>query len=99
MRISDWSSDVCSSDLIGEELLARPGLCGRASVTDDAHVSVRELGLGLGPAEAQTSDCCRAVFEEESTRLEESHCVGCSDCLGLPLHELGRALCRQRVRQ
>src|SRR3546814_11784170 len=39
MRISDWSSDVCSSDLLGRELLEanRRGQARRAAA-DDHHV-------------------------------------------------------------
>src|SRR3546814_7007817 len=35
MRISDWSSDVCSSDLILESILSRLGNLERALLLDD----------------------------------------------------------------
>src|SRR3546814_5360087 len=48
MRISDWSSDVCSSDLVGDglELAARaPALSSRIRFRDDAQADP----LGAGP--------------------------------------------------
>src|SRR3546814_20684461 len=44
MRISDWSSDVCSSDLLLEELLAEVGVAGHLAQGADlapgrAHVA------------------------------------------------------------
>src|SRR3546814_11397733 len=43
MRISDWSSDVCSSDLLGHERLAGEGGVEIASVT-----MVDESGVDVG---------------------------------------------------
>src|SRR3546814_2328224 len=64
MRISDWSSDVCSSDLVGESQLARLGPDGlivntsRGSIIDQAAL-VRVLRDGrLGYAALD-------VFEQE----------------------------------
>src|SRR3546814_12361378 len=64
MRISDWSSDVCSSDLVGEAQLARLGPDGlivntsRGSIIDQAAL-VRVLRDGrLGYAALD-------VFEQE----------------------------------
>src|SRR3546814_13357912 len=52
MRISDWSSDVCSSDLLGQERLDRPDL-GQGALKVLLHVvgerpqrgDVEDLGL------------------------------------------------------
>src|SRR3546814_12228750 len=40
MRISDWSSDVCSSDLAGIELVARDVV----TAVDREHVDPRRIG-------------------------------------------------------
>src|SRR3546814_3449982 len=54
MRISDWSSDVCSSDLEGVELLAPEALLEelqepRALVVGDRGQRVAGLDLDVGP--------------------------------------------------
>src|SRR3546814_10099322 len=44
MRISDWSSDVCSSDLPGFLQIARPFAAGREKIDlKDEHVVLRRL--------------------------------------------------------
>src|SRR3546814_1410681 len=43
MRISDWSSDVCSSDLVGQQ----GRVPGRLQVVDQLLHQGDELGLGL----------------------------------------------------
>src|SRR3546814_16397739 len=49
MRISDWSSDVCSSDLIaranGDKLLASPGLALDAITHQPATFTNRDLAM------------------------------------------------------
>src|SRR3546814_11125842 len=53
MRISDWSSDVCSSDLVAERILRIDAGVGEDAVVADA-VDLVELGyltgVLLGPA-------------------------------------------------
>src|SRR3546814_14165416 len=39
MRISDWSSDVCSSDLIGIGKVSKAGPCGGRRLSNGAHCS------------------------------------------------------------
>src|SRR3546814_2606803 len=46
MRISDWSSDVCSSDLL-TKLMAEASAAGRISATDDATEAVMESEISL----------------------------------------------------
>src|SRR3546814_9016054 len=50
MRISDWSSDVCSSDLAGPDRRNFRALrqLGHVSAGDEAWVSLRGLRLGEG---------------------------------------------------
>src|SRR3546814_11255127 len=47
MRISDWSSDVCSSDLLGQHLAADPdgiGIDARIEVIPDLRLEFRLVG-------------------------------------------------------
>src|SRR3546814_5631847 len=52
MRISDWSSDVCSSDLLADRLLLRPAAGARdAGDRDrDVGVAVRQRARGHRPS-------------------------------------------------
>src|SRR3546814_14464343 len=60
MRISDWSSDVCSSDL--DVLHAGPLAPADQSLTTEPRVTPDDdphLGPGLAqPIHQQTQDCC-----------------------------------------
>src|SRR3546814_3625713 len=82
MRISDWSSDVCSSDLFQRNIQAgtsRLGLEENALTTsEDVLQRVRELSLqGINPV---LNDGARADIARE---LQE--------------RQIGRASCRERV--
>src|SRR3546814_16172059 len=87
MRISDWSSDVCSSDLLGRGLLAL-----RPVLQEDDHVAgVHFLAGAPAPGHARVVAADRAAL---------AHPLG-EDLLDLP-HladgvEIGRASCRARV--
>src|SRR3546814_236977 len=48
MRISDWSSDVCSSDLGRRRHAGQPGEDGRAHSCDQADTGPRVDALGKG---------------------------------------------------
>src|SRR3546814_1264692 len=50
MRISDWSSDVCSSDLLGRQL--REGVVGGEHL-EEQHGVGEDVGLGRHALEAQ----------------------------------------------
>src|SRR3546814_10988487 len=51
MRISDWSSDVCSSDLDGLEQRARQLRVDAARLADVAHQPVEAADILVGDAE------------------------------------------------
>src|SRR3546814_4755363 len=58
MRISDWSSDVCSSDLDRRNVVneprdhaATPGARVHVAVTHDAGIDARDLGRDIGKAD------------------------------------------------
>src|SRR3546814_13150204 len=63
MRISDWSSDVCSSDLIIERALDLAG-------SPDADGEVRTFAQKQGQALA---DVCRFFLDHQSNKLGKRH--------------------------
>src|SRR3546814_4260510 len=67
MRISDWSSDVCSSDLAGREAVLRLQSCNRrgdaGGQPGGKGLAVDQVGFAGGPA------CCAA--SQSSLRSEE----------------------------
>src|SRR3546814_11169488 len=96
MRISDWSSDVCSSDLWGTTSVLqpvavdgrwaeRPGPTSHALVARSAGPPVAQPPAGVGPP-ATTG---RA--------LRRPHCAIATVWLALP--HIGSASCRERVWQ
>src|SRR3546814_1988833 len=63
MRISDWSSDVCSSDLTGRPARsARQGFVDRHSGLEGAAQPIQQ-GLGKGPADQLEADRHAAAHE------------------------------------
>src|SRR3546814_9290481 len=52
MRISDWSSDVCSSDL-GLPLMRGPQMPSYHLVRDN-HKGITLINIGVGPSNAKT---------------------------------------------
>src|SRR3546814_16225834 len=90
MRISDWSSDVCSSDLIGVRAVDDVGL--RATPGNDEWPEVvlvlehRRRPLRFVPAaDARTGDEQLAFVDEKRATVERQP------------EEIGRASCRERV--
>src|SRR3546814_9526851 len=77
MRISDWSSDVCSSDLAGSQ--ARPGLSQARTATGHARAGHR-LRLGRG-----TEVRGRALRRSEERRVGKE-CVSTCRSRWSPYH-------------
>src|SRR3546814_17179793 len=100
MRISDWSSDVCSSDL----LLTAFGLLGHQILLWLRLIGFSALRLLLNPF----SDL-RLGEPPCPTNLERGDLLGCGQPVDRPvrdlqelcdlLEEIGRASCRTRVCQ
>src|SRR3546814_15802756 len=96
VRISDWSSDVCSSDLLGE---AHRGKDLEVEIGD--HVLAAELGEGapVGAAGIVHQDVDGAEFRQRRRhRLLQGRLVG-DIARKDGRAELGRASCRERVCQ
>src|SRR3546814_17009194 len=100
MRISDWSSDVCSSDLNGEILLEAENRL-RQSLGHKA-VALRLSGL-YGPGRTQLLNRLRQaqapVIQEPPQWTNRMHIEDAARACAhlLMLDELGRASCRERV--
>src|SRR3546814_17616976 len=76
MRISDWSSDVCSSDLLPAAELA-DRLFGLLAAARAAHPAFAALVEGFGPLPAMTTDIRKemrrliaAVLQASAPHLE-----------------------------
>src|SRR3546814_15233001 len=108
MRISDWSSDVCSSDLpaIGTEPFegAEPRLVGHARRSFDpiTEIDIGKAGAG-GALDMIENDIGAQPFAERVLRVEEA--VDHRQSVALPVGEaatdkaaaeIGRASCRER---
>src|SRR3546814_1870052 len=86
MRISDWSSDVCSSDLVARKAEDRPDILVSASAQPAAF---RPTIL---------SDWTRRVAGRKAVVLMEKSGVD-PRAIDRILTEIGRASCRERVCQ
>src|SRR3546814_13127750 len=103
MRISDWSSDVCSSDLMLGQL-ARLGdrgvdqLAGLVHRLDEAFFvrfggvdqtpRIAPVGCGCDADEARQEPARRGFGDDPAPREDEA-----------VAREIGRATCRERVSQ
>src|SRR3546814_10730829 len=88
MRISDWSSDVCSSDLLRDR--PEPGI---VRLTLNRPKAYNSLSTGLMAALQAELDTIRA---DRSVKAVIIGAAGPGFCAG---HEIGRASCRERVCQ
>src|SRR3546814_4564959 len=107
VRISDWSSDVCSSDLTGR----RPYVSLLDEDRIEIHLNRREITpehlahgpMGGGPASVQQA----GLGHEEGAAAHRCGAPGLDRGIAQPLHQvdtvdhcqIGRASCRERVCQ
>src|SRR3546814_4465754 len=100
MRISDWSSDVCSSDLTAGSIMRPAGLC-------DPHVETKAGEIRRPRIQFDISESLDDITDGN---VRSGHDVlqidvraGGSGCAGdgnlLHPDEIGRASCRERVCQ
>src|SRR3546814_13044459 len=95
MRISDWSSDVCSSDLIGWLIADAPA---RAAMLDELLgcflTGKGELRADFAGEKGKMRDCLDAAVRivEAAQRLRTT-----APALSVADDQIGRAPCRARV--
>src|SRR3546814_13073311 len=78
LRISDWSSDVCSSDLVGaaridgagESLDRGEGEFGEAAALDIVDQAVGDVGSGLEPVDHQRPEILGSGARLAGKRLD-----------------------------
>src|SRR3546814_10300804 len=93
MRISDWSSDVCSSDL---ERTTHMDLV--AIVRDDPHVSDQALRPGMWKFRMRGAllQSLNPLLQQERVVGDDMKC-GIRRRVRISAGEIGRASCRERV--
>src|SRR3546814_13946926 len=109
MRISDWSSDVCSSDLRLQGLLARKGkklahqVGGAVGVLLDLHdVGERLVARPVaqqqqvGKADHRRQQVVEVVGDAAGELADRLHLLRLDE-LALEVLQIGRASCRERV--
>src|SRR3546814_9528938 len=95
MRISDWSSDVCSSDLFKPFVFSRLQRLGIATTIKAAKKMVER-------EEPQVWDALEECIKEHPVLLNRAptlHRLGIQAFEPLLIEEIGRASCRERVCQ
>src|SRR3546814_20278718 len=102
MRISDWSSDVCSSDLLGQ-MFSRLGvdvtICCRSRLLPEMDPEVSAALKNY--LEAEGVRVCAGVGYQRIAQTQsgvELTCEGPCDTVAAE-QEIGRASCRERVCQ
>src|SRR3546814_11588763 len=110
MRISDWSSDVCSSDLLGAgeaerlgaELVAKgPLVEGELHVEGAGEAGLQRLQRGLGEAlglEAIMVHAGRVLESAVADRVADDR-LDLALAVAEGAQQIGRAACRERVCQ
>src|SRR3546814_16029092 len=95
MRISDWSSDVCSSDLNQireyDELAARNGVDLRQTLAEVKHLE--DL------MEANPLAALNAILLRSGPRKADGQPVSLFEMAAHIVQKIGRASCRERVCQ
>src|SRR3546814_3971094 len=99
MRFSDWSSDVCSSDLVQDAALAGGDfiviLADQARTLRDEKNATRGAVVDiLGNLRGDLPGEVRADARDEGGR---NHAAGLNDVGRCSLEDPGRALCRARA--
>src|SRR3546814_16315342 len=103
VRISDWSSDVCSSDLIaGDFIVERLGLAGRlriefGEVEPGAARGVRQMIAQMPVLRAAPDELPRLMRKAEALAAPRRRLPATGEAIDIG--QLGRASCRDRVCQ
>src|SRR3546814_20580466 len=107
MRIGDWSSDVCSSDLRAvmalEAVQAHYGLAGRVLAFSGRYAQLPKSAPQYTTIHLLhgADDAVMAVSHAQAAqaRLDALHGDATIDVASRVGHEIGRASCRERVCQ
>src|SRR3546814_4165606 len=97
MRISDWSSDVCSSDL-ADFLRRDDAVEARALDVQDLALQ-RQDRLNLAVAALFGRPACRVTLDKEKFAFGGVAFLTIGELAGQARDEIGRASCRERVCQ
>src|SRR3546814_3686685 len=93
MRISDWSSDVCSSDLIESPGIPKT----KAGIQDPPSVALLADALSIIPSTCPLPNFW-GVLENFLLTAYATHAATSAPAPGsAPIREIGRASCRERV--
>src|SRR3546814_2275683 len=100
MRISDWSSDVCSSDLLMSQALGK--LTGSISRSRCIVIFINQVRMKIGVmyGNPETTTGGNALKFYASVRLDIRRTGQIKDrdeIVGNTTREIGRASCRERV--
>src|SRR3546814_1743176 len=92
MRISDWSSDVCSSDLLG--LLDIDTVLEADKQLRNVTGRLLPGGVPVSGYEIHAGVSCGPALEQPAVQLDDGRFDG-----AISPDEIGRASCRERVCQ
>src|SRR3546814_6832536 len=93
MRISDWSSDVCSSDLEHVEPLAPAGQRGGVGYLDRPAPRLRGVVGGLPRHQPERARVAVTGGRDADSAFEQGH----RDAVFIALHLESRSQCRDRA--
>src|SRR3546814_3193389 len=101
MRISDWSSDVCSSDLPTRELYTaiNPKFAAKWKAETGQTVRITMSHGGSGKQARAVIDGLDADVATLALAYDVDEIAARSDALTTPWQKIGRASCRERVCQ
>src|SRR3546814_9474410 len=99
LRISDWSSDVCSSDLVGSAIPVLPLLseAGRTAGKKAVEAVVNFILSKLGGSESEAAMAMQTAQKAIESNTEVT--LKALEVTEALIKEIGRASCRERVCQ
>src|SRR3546814_14035655 len=104
MRISDWSSDVCSSDLLPHFAVSREALRAALARHPELELASASVGQALADVDAARAEKrpdwgFNVAFQRRDPQFGSMVSVGATMTLTLFPGQIGGASCRERVGQ